>query len=279
MRNWQHLHASRLDAALIAGDLGCFPDPAKFDRATQRWAERDPEQAGFSKYFVSPMVEIAQLFDGEFGIQCPILFVPGNHEDYDHLVSASAQSPARDAPQNTFPVDCYKRLHGVRDGAVVEIRGHDTVRLRIAGIWGIEKTRPRAPYKIKTHAVQQTTQGKRSFDLLLTHDAPAEGYPEGGSALVTSVIRSCHPSIHMFGHVHPIGGVHEFSLRNCPTRSFILEGVSFGRYGKVGLIGSMGLLDWDGSTGKVEIVSEDWLSQIGPGNWEQFTPLRVSGDA
>jgi hypothetical protein len=171
-------------------------------------------------------------------------------------------------------VDCYQRVHCVRDGAIVEIHGQDKARFRIAGIWGIENARAGAPYRIKTGAVQQlVTEGNRSFDLLLTHDAPAEAYPQGGSALITRVIRSCQPSIHLFGHVHPIGDMHELSLPDCPTKSFVLKSVSFGTPGRDGLIGSMGLLDWDGSTAKVEIVRESWLSQLRPGNWEQFTQV------
>lgn len=272
MRNWQLVHASQLDAALIAGDLGCFPDPSKFDRATKRWVERDSEEGGFSKFFTSPLAEVERLFEGEFGVQCPVLFVPGNHEDYDYIIATGAQSAARNAPQNTFPVGCYKRVHCVRDGAIVEIHGQDNARLRITGIWGIENARAGAPYKIKTDAVQH---GKKSFDVLLTHDAPAEAYSHGGSALITKVIRSCQPSIHLFGHVHPIGGTHEFSLPDCPTKSFVLENVVFGTRGRDGLNGSMGLLDWDGSTAKVEIVRESWLSQMRPGNWELFTPQRL----
>src|SRR5581483_4576115 len=170
IRNWQLVHATRLDAALIAGDLGCFPDPSKFDRATRRWVERDPEEAGFSKYFASPVAEVERLFEGEFGVHCPILFVAGNHEDYDHLGAAGVQGPARGAPQDTFPVDCYRRIHCVRDGAIVEIHGEDQARLRIAGLWGIENTRAGAPYKIKADAVHQlVTEGNGAFDLLLTH--------------------------------------------------------------------------------------------------------------
>jgi hypothetical protein len=48
IRNWQIEHNSHLDGALIAGDLGCFPDSSKLDKATRRWVAVDPEQAGFT---------------------------------------------------------------------------------------------------------------------------------------------------------------------------------------------------------------------------------------
>ena len=153
IRNWQIAHATHLDAALIAGDLGCFPDPSKFDRATKRWIVRDPEEAGFAKYFTTPLAEVERLFEPEFGefsaIRCPIVFVPGNHEDYGYIESASKKAPAPNAPENTFPVDCYKRFHCLRDGAFTTLLGEDSVRLRVAGIWGIENAKM-LPIKLKT---------------------------------------------------------------------------------------------------------------------------------
>ena len=273
--NWQHAHAIRLDAAMVAGDLGAFPDPSKFDRATKRWIERDPEEAGFAKYFASPVAEVEHLFAGEFGVKCPILFVPGNHEDFDHITSSATSGPAPGAPDETFPVDCYKRFSCIRDGAIVELHGHDEACLRIAGIWGIEKARQGAPYKINASVVHQLAEhGRNSFDLLLTHDVPAEAYPHGGSPLITQVIRSCEPSIHLFGHVHA-RGIHEFALPGFRTKSFLLNGVSFHQR-KEGLIGSMGLLDWDGATARVKIVRDDWLLQMRLENWEHFTPEPIS---
>jgi len=63
---------------------------------------------------------------------------PGNHEDFEHITSSAASGPAPGAPDETFPVDCYKRFSCIRDGAIVELRGRAEARFRIAGIWGIE---------------------------------------------------------------------------------------------------------------------------------------------
>lgn len=72
VRNWQIAHSSHFDVVLIAGDLGCFPEPSKFDKATKRWVGRDPEEAGFAKYFTSPVAEVERLFEPEFGEFCAI---------------------------------------------------------------------------------------------------------------------------------------------------------------------------------------------------------------
>lgn len=109
-RDFRHL-----DAVLIAGGLGFFPDPSKFDKATKRWIERDPEEAGFAKYFTTPVAEVERLFEPELGefsaIRCPILFVARNHEDYDYIWSASKQAPAVErhpvAPSSMNEVGCW----------------------------------------------------------------------------------------------------------------------------------------------------------------------------
>jgi len=276
IRNWQITHSTHLDAALIAGDLGCFPDTAKLDKATRRWLERDPEEAGFSKYFTSPQPEVERLLEPEFGefsaVRCPILFVPGNHEDYDHIAVSSRRAAAASAPRDTFPVDCYERFSCIRDGTVIGISGGDGTHLQIAGVWGIENTRPGAPYKINANTIRKLQRKEEQFDLLLTHDAPAGAYPYGGSDGISNAIRTCQPQLHLFGHVHPINGDHEFSLPNCRTKSVIFKDTSFGKDGTQGLIGSIGILEWDGATSKVDLVSDDWLKQMHARNWEQILP-------
>ena len=193
IRNWQIAHSSHVDAALIAGDLGCFPDRSKFDKATKKHIERDLEQAGFAEYFTSPRAEVERLFAPEFGefsaVRCPILFVPGNHEDYEYIASASRQAPAQDAPRNTFPVDCYRRIHCITDGSVVTLDGEDNASLRVAGIWGIENARQGAPYQLKASMAERLrVGGPQTFDLLLTHDAPAEAYPSVGQTRTSGLI-------------------------------------------------------------------------------------------
>ncbi|HEX5271729.1 MAG TPA: hypothetical protein VFW33_14625, partial [Gemmataceae bacterium] len=41
-RAWSREHAIALAGLLQVGDLGYFPDPARFDKATKRHAEKDP---------------------------------------------------------------------------------------------------------------------------------------------------------------------------------------------------------------------------------------------
>jgi Icc-related predicted phosphoesterase len=281
LRNWQMAHMQFLDVALVGGDLGCFPDPAKFDKATRRWIERDPEEAGFSRYFVTPTQEVKRIFQPEFGeysaVRCPVLFVPGNHEDFDHITAASKSAPAGRSPKDTFPVDCYQRFHCINDGKVVTIGGEDGMQLRIAGIWGIENARAHAPYKMNQKSIQRLRDlGSGAFDMLLTHDSPAGGHPLGGSPLITSVLRACSPSLHLFGHVPPVDDRFEVRVPDCLTSSVVLKDVSFGKEGRDSLHGSFGIIGWDGVEPCLEIVSDDWLHQMRFHNWEQVLPETIS---
>ena len=61
---WQMAHQTFLDGALLAGDLGCFPDLSRTDSATQRHTKNNPEEAGFSRFFVRPYPEISDVFEG-----------------------------------------------------------------------------------------------------------------------------------------------------------------------------------------------------------------------
>jgi Icc-related predicted phosphoesterase len=275
IRNWQMAHKCYLDGALIAGDLGCFPDLSKVDKATNRWMAEDPEEAGFSKYFVKPQEEIENLFLPEFGeysdIQCPIHFVPGNHEDFSFLNAHKLIA----AP--TFTVDCYRRFNCIQDGAVISIRGQDGNYLRVAGIWGIENAVPHAPYKINSDSIRRVEAlGVGQFDVLLTHDAPAEAYPEGGSKLITHTIKTCQPDVHLFGHVHPVRGQHHYNVRGARTSSFILKDVSFGKSKSENLAGALGILDWDGDQAKINIVGDNWLKQMRYQTWKQVWSGAVS---
>jgi Icc-related predicted phosphoesterase len=268
IRCWQMAHRTYLDGALIAGDLGCFPDLAKVDKATLRWMADDSEEAGFARFFVQPQAAVENMINmecGEFSdVRCPIYFIPGNHEDYDFLLAKRKASN-----DHTFTVDCYRRFQCIQDGAIIRLQGQDGQSLRVAGIWGIENTAANAPYKIDPDCIRQLEAlGKDQMDVLLTHDAPAEAYPGGGSKLITRVIKACEPSVHLFGHVHPIDGQCLFSLPGCRTTSFLLKNVSFGKTKAESLSGSLGLLDWDQCRARVSVAQDDWLKQMRYCTWQ-----------
>ena len=281
---WQIHHQTMLDGALLAGDIGCFPDESKFDKATRRWIERDPEEAGFPKYFMRPKAEIEEAFGGNpergdlSAVTCPILFVAGNHESFDYLTDCEKSGHAPGAPAGTFPVDCYRKIHCIKNGTVAQVRGGDGHMVRIGGLWGIEIARDCSPKKISQDAAQDLERtGNGGFDVLLTHDAPGHSYTgHRASDTISRVLDACRPPVHIFGHAHPVDGQHEFHRDPIPTRSWIFEDVGFGKNCNGSLEGAMGILTW-GTPGlprgwEVELVQDDWLKSMRHRTWHHVWP-------
>jgi Icc-related predicted phosphoesterase len=280
---WQIEHRTFLDGALLAGDLGCFPDETRFDKATRRWIERDPEEAGFPRYFMRPKTEIEKVFQGvheheEFAlVRCPILFVAGNHEDFAYLQECRKAGPVPGMP-HTFPVDCYRRIHCIDNGHIAPLRGADGCQLRVAGLWGVENSPAGSPKAISKDAASTLARsGKGSFDVLLTHDAPGHSYTgHAASSTISEVLRTCEPPLHVFGHAHPVDGRHEFAAAPIRTRSWIFEDVGFGKKGNGNLVGAMGILTWEPSHAdslwSVEIVRDTWASAMRQRSWMHVWP-------
>ena len=284
IRCWQIAHKNWIDLSLIAGDLGCFPDSSNFDKATKRWIKRDPEEAGFSKYFVKQNSNVLTMLHdipevGLFSaVRCPILFVAGNHEDFTFLHECEKAGPSDGMDKNTFPVDCYKRFHCIKNGSVVRFRNNKGNVIRIAGLWGIENVPDHHPGKISKNAVDRLIkEGSGSLDLLLTHDAPLHSYTGcRASSMISEVIHTCRSPLHLFGHAHPVDGAHKFSSPGIPTKSYIFEDVGFGKKCNGNLEGSMGILNWNVVQGKgggvVEIVRNRWLCQMRHRSWNHVWP-------
>ncbi|MDA1087804.1 MAG: metallophosphoesterase [Verrucomicrobia bacterium] len=281
---WQIQHQMFLDGALLAGDLGCFPDESRFDKATRRWIERDPEEAGFPKYFMRRKTEVETVFGGapehgEFAtVKCPILFVAGNHECFDYLVGCERAGHARGAPKQTFPVDCYRKIHCIKNGAIVRVPGADGGSIRIAGLWGIENARNGSPKKISDVAARQIeAAGLNGFDILLTHDAPGHSYTgHAASGTISRILDTCRPPLHVFGHAHPVAGQHEFQKDPIPTHSWIFEDAGFGKKCNGSLEGAMGILTWDVTHSPqgwaAELVQDEWLKRMRHRTWQHVWP-------
>lgn len=281
---WQIQHRMHLDGALLAGDLGCFPEDSSFDKATRRWIACDPEEAGFSRYFMRPKAEIEAVFSGplEHGafaiVRCPIVFVAGNHESFAYLAECETTAPLPGAPRETFSVDCYRKIHCLRNGAVTTLTGADGMSLRVGGLWGVENAREGSPRKLSKSAAERLCdKGANSFDLLLTHDAPGHSYTgRTGSETISGVLATCAPPLHLFGHVHPLNGTHEYHHESIPTRSWIFEDAGFGRDCNGSLEGAMGVLTGSKAAGTrswdVTVVKEEWLTRMRHRTWHHVWP-------
>jgi hypothetical protein len=253
---WSREHGIALDGLLQVGDLGYFPDPSRYDKATQRFAEKDSLEAGV-RLVALPSEEADAIFAEE---SCPeaLWFTAGNHEDFD-LLKDLERGAGRGA--DSFVVDAYGKLRCIRDGRVAELPGG----LRVGALWGIDdRTRRRIPPGgCISHRSTLALSGVR-FDVLLTHESPQDAIlPNSGSAEISSVIHRARPAFAFFGHYHgtgrqtegDFGATRVYHLCHLELRSRAEEG-------------SVGVLTWDGGTGDFTYLDPAWLRTVTRHNWK-----------
>lgn len=194
--SWQQETGQRLDLLLQVGDLGVFPDRIRLDRSTRRHQEHDPAVLGFLHHFTTYDREIACLLDE---VACPLLFVPGNHEDHSWLKRCEQK-----ATGPCFSIDIYKRLFCLKTGIPYTFSlGEEAVTILGIGRIGRPATSPR----MKPHYLQADEQERLSqlptlsIDLLLTHDAGRDFiYPGSGIEAIEPICARTRPLYHFFGH-------------------------------------------------------------------------------
>jgi Calcineurin-like phosphoesterase len=256
---WSREHNTPLDGLLQVGDLGAFPDSARYDRATKRFAEKDSLECG-----VKLVAEPNDLADAVFGDQpgnLAMWFTAGNHEDYDFLKETERQA-GRAA--DSFVVDAYGRVRCIRDGHVAELPGG----LRVAALWGIDDRAPRArsriPPRAKISRRATITLTGTSFDVLLSHESPRDAIlTDSGSEEIGSVIRTASPAFAFFGHYHPTGRQVEGDWGT--TRVYHLSHMELRSRAEEG---SVGVLTWSSGTGDFAYLDPAWLHTVSRSNWK-----------
>jgi hypothetical protein len=253
---WAREHDATLAGLLQVGDLGYFPDPARYDEATARFAERDTLEAGV-RLVARPSAEADAAFADP---HCPeaMWFTAGNHEDYELLQEwERGAGPGADS----FAVDVYGKLRCIRDGRVAGLPGGP----RVGALWGIDPdARRREPPGGRIRARRATALGAAGFDVLLTHDSPRDAVvPGGGSEAIAAVIRSARPAFAFFGHYHPTGRQVEGDFGD--TRVYHLGHLELRSRGEAG---SVGVLTWDGGACDFAYVDPAWLRTVTRHNWK-----------
>ena len=107
---WQRESGRSFDLILQVGDLGAFASGSELDRATQRHARTDPEEMGF-RDFARPEPP-RTLLDP----RPPLVFIPGNHEDFDFL----ARHEARAGASPVYPITPDGKIQALRSGRLRE---------------------------------------------------------------------------------------------------------------------------------------------------------------
>jgi hypothetical protein len=230
---WQDHSQTKLDGILQVGDMGAYPDHSRLDSATVRHAKRDPDELDYINY-----ISETDSYRSVFGaLETPVVFVRGNHEDFEYL--SQFRQPA--------PVDPWGRITYVPNGHCYELVS-DTGQVRIASFGGIApkletcargqksrdsfgKSRQRSernPKRFTRAEAEKAFLGARDIDILMTHAGPEMPDFSAGSVLLRKLCDRLQPRVHLFGHHHRVYGPAKGPVGECLVG---LEHVDFDRQG------------------------------------------------
>jgi hypothetical protein len=257
---WGRAHGARVAGILQVGDLGYFPDTSRLDKATARHAKRDPMELGV-QLVTQPSAEADRILL-QPDVPEALWFTAGNHEDFEALESWGNGA----GRASYFPVDAYLRVQAIRDGHVAVLPDG----LRVGALWGVDpQTRKHLPERGWIHPKSARLLAATAFDVLLTHDAPADAMLSGsGSEAIATIVRQVQPRFAFFGHYRGDGQrvTGDFGR----THVYHMAGMELRRRSLFAEEGSIGVLRWSGGEGRFEHVDDRWLLQFPRTTWQHW---------
>jgi hypothetical protein len=181
----------RFDAVLLAGDVAAYRRESRLDGATRRHAESNPFETELLKLWMTqpPAGWLQGIFApedaGGLGLECPVVMVSGNHEDFEHLASITPP----DIPDDPVAIEELPRVDPGRRISLLP-RGWRCVTrsgVALAGLGGVHREQ-RSKYKqgayIDEYALEVLMEVP-PVDILLTHTGPAavQPFPRGTPVL------------------------------------------------------------------------------------------------
>jgi Icc-related predicted phosphoesterase len=269
---WQHETGESIDLILQAGDLGAFSSMDRLDRATRKYAERDPTELGFLDHFMKYDKHVAARLAET---TCPLVFVRGNHEDHIWLDSLEQRHA-----DPIFPIDVYGRVYQLKTGIPWTFLKRDE-EITILGIGRVavppdRMEEPESKHIQPDEQIRLVHLQPQPIDILLTHDARPDfvlaeagiktkvttGMPEIADALDRFV-----PAYHFFGHY---GGPPQVRRdENGTTLSVKLADLHWEQGTGVLEQGSMGLLRWQSrDEHSYKVIEEAWLQEYMSFTWK-----------
>ena len=254
----QNQRGIRLDAAIQVGDFSAYPSLERMDRPSQRFAAGNPAQKDFLR-LLDPSPDLASVVRQAFDHLPELLFVSGNHEDFEWLAELH-QTHAADV----VPVDPLGGFRHVECGRQVDVVGQN-----VAFLGRIESP---GYLDLDDDAYARLLAAEPgSVDILVTHDGPYglcqnwHGHTDGSPKL-SRLIEHLQPRLHVSGHYHHENGPRRYGR----TVSYALSVLVTPKTNKRGLEhanatqrvspGSIGLFDTE--TGSFEYLHDDWLADV-----------------
>lgn len=246
LREWERQHGRSLDLILQVGDFGVWPTPYRLDPPTVKFAKRDPDEISFPSY-QEHSTDSERFFDPQSPdrINAPLIFIQGNHEDFQHLRNLEGEQP-----DGAIPVDFYHRMMYLPNGRMITSDG-----IIIGGLGGKQYDRWGNGFTSK----QAKALEHKKLDILLVHEPYKGALPSPrdykGSPMLRELIEATQPKLVFCGHYHidgqqlePING----------TLAYILNEVNFRRRHQVNS-NCIGILTWNDGDFNFSFLNEPWL--------------------
>ncbi|MCU0425718.1 MAG: metallophosphoesterase [Candidatus Kapabacteria bacterium] len=266
VREFAEEYGETIDAILQCGDVGAFPDPEKFDKATLKHAKHNRDELGFFDDFTK-RYDHTEAVLRRLGVD--MYCVRGNHEDHDFLDELEQQL-GEDAW--AFPIDCYKHVFMLKSGVVMPFRYFGTT-LNVLGIGRIgdrkNRTEARFIQDYERERIAETIRQKPHIHVLLTHDTADDMTEQGyGMKELRTVLDELIPEVHFFGHT---GKPYTARLDNNElTQSVKIKELEFDAEGALPE-GCMVILTFE-TDGKLsfEAVPKEFTDKFTQSNWQRF---------
>lgn len=265
VKRWERETGAPIDLILQVGDLGAYPPPFRIDKATKRFAERDPDELGFATYFEGG-AEAEEVLGPDAPaarrVAAPLVFIRGNHEDFVFLAELAAGGDPLPA------ADPYAKILYLPNGRRFTFR-RGPHALSVGALGGISTEGggpgddPVSPFYTAGEVRRLRAAGP--LDVLLSHEPPRGAaaplhprYADGGSRDVASLVRDGAPRFHFCGHYHEPGGR---LVAPAGTESYQLNAVNFLRPHALNP-GCFGLLIWAGpDEATFSLVDAPWVAE------------------
>ncbi len=233
LKEWEKTNQQKIDLVFQVGDFGVWPYPhTRIDKATKRFSENDTEEISFPLFLEETDLS-ARLFNplSEDSFKSPIIFIKGNHEDFEYLSKLECEKE-----QSLIPVDYYQRLLYLPNGRVTSLR-ENGISLNVGSLGGISRCRTRGGEYTLDEARKLIGP---EFDIFLAHE-PFQSWQSVEEGIVEDIIRLSRPSYFFCGHLH-VEGQEINKIED--TLSYILNDVNFDRRGKLNK-NCVGILEWE----------------------------------
>ncbi|MDQ2976165.1 MAG: metallophosphoesterase [Acidobacteriota bacterium] len=262
---WQKEAGRRIDLILQLGDMGAFLPSSQLDQATKKYSQRDPDELGFAEFAgAHPPVTLLDP-------RPPLVFIPGNHEDFDFLEECGRRAPQAEA---IYPVSQDGKICALRSGRIYNF-GVGDESVRIAGVSGIAHGRQKKGRHVRYYlsdedALRLAGAGVGAIDILISHEGPNGLYADEaepvGSGALRLIIEEAHPRFAFFAHYGRagewrIGWTEVLGMTNC---SYVPSGDwPLWRNG-------VAVINWEQEQSSAERICPPWLIESNRYNWRHW---------